>query len=348
MAVTKSPVHALCQGQRSAPRECGSVHLALIVAVATIVMAGFAAVLLSRALRVDEPPLRIAINAWPGYEFATLAREKGFFAEEGVEVEILELSSLSDSRRAFERGQVDGFFATLVEVLVAREIAGRPSQIAMVTDWSDGADVIMSRAGVGSVEELRGKRIGVETDSVNAIVLARALERHGLHLSDVHVVPCPQLRMRAALEAGEVDAVVTYPPFSLEVASVPGAKQVFSTREIPNEIVDVLAVAQAVTETRAEAVEGFKRAFFRAQEYAKQQPAEAFAIMAQRQRVSVADFEAALSDGLRLVGAKEQEQFLGHNGSLRDTMQRTRDAMKSIGMLPHGRTTGVAASVAGD
>ena len=60
-----------------------------------------------------EGPIRIGINAWPGNEFLFLAQEKGFFAAQGVDVRLIEYSSLGDVRRAFDRGQIDGMTGTI-------------------------------------------------------------------------------------------------------------------------------------------------------------------------------------------------------------------------------------------
>ena len=65
--------------------------------------------LLSACRETPNPPLRIAINPWPGYEFLYLAERLKLFEAEGVEVRILQFSSLNDSRRAFELGKADGF-----------------------------------------------------------------------------------------------------------------------------------------------------------------------------------------------------------------------------------------------
>lgn len=309
------------------------VRLALIVASLAACLILLAIFIASKAMISSKLPLRVAVNPWPGYEFVTLAQEKGFFAEEGVQVEICELSSLGDARRAFERGQVDGFFATLVEVILAKENGGRSPRVTLVADWSDGADVIIGGSGVRSIAELKGRRVAVESDSLNAIVLARALEQHGLSLEDIQLVSCAQLKMSAALELGAVDAVVTYPPVSLAIGAMPDTKELFTTREIPTEIVDVAAFDDAVIQSRPTDVAAFSRAFFRAQEYAKKNPKESLAIMAKRERISPADFEAALTGGIRLVGASEQDHFLGTTGTLKATARRTRDSMSAIGML---------------
>jgi NitT/TauT family transport system substrate-binding protein len=46
-----------------------------------------------------EQPLRIALIRWPPFEFMHLAQEKGFFAEEGVEVRIIEFAAVNDTQR---------------------------------------------------------------------------------------------------------------------------------------------------------------------------------------------------------------------------------------------------------
>ena len=68
----------------------------------------FSVLALSACSEAPSDPLRVGINPWPGYGPLFLAADKGFFAEEGIDVELVELTSLADVRRAFERGQIDG------------------------------------------------------------------------------------------------------------------------------------------------------------------------------------------------------------------------------------------------
>ena len=68
---------------------------------------------------------RLGIIPWPGYEFLYLAQGKGFYHDEGLEVRIVEFDSLSDARRAYERGQIDALGTTVIEVLQARDTSSR-------------------------------------------------------------------------------------------------------------------------------------------------------------------------------------------------------------------------------
>lgn len=267
------------------------------------------------------PELRIGINPWPGYEYLYLAAHEGLFDTSVVRVQVLEFADLSDTRRAFERGQLDGFASSVVEVLQARDRSSRRPVITLVTDQSTGADQIVARARLNGPSALRHRRIGVEMTSLNLYLLARALLPSGNTLSDVTLVPVEYLEMASALRSGEVDAVVTYPPASLEVLEVPGAHIVFSTREIPAEIYHVISVDSTVLAEHAAAVAELSRGIARAWRYAEQHPESASAWMAGREGISPQAFVAAVASGLEPIRPSAQGRYLRAGGRL-DTIAR--------------------------
>ncbi len=320
-------------------RQSTRTALALRLGAAALLVGLFASVLWA-AFRPMNRPLHLAINPWPGYEFAPLAEAMGFFADEGVEVHLVEMASLSDSRRAFELGQVDGFFGTPVEWLVAEQHSDRRGTAVLVTDASEGADVILARAPIGSVADLRGKRVGLERGSLHVLILAEALGALGLDLGDVEIVHIPALDATRAFRAGEVDAVVSYPPFSLEVLAGGDAETIFSTSEIPGRVIDLLVFESAIVEARREDIARIRSAYFRAQRFAADHPDRALPIMAARHRLSVEEFTDAL-EGIRLLGEAEQDAYLGtpwggkglRGGTLERIMTATRAALVETGEL---------------
>jgi NitT/TauT family transport system substrate-binding protein len=283
----------------------------------------------------SPPPreLRIGINAWPGYEFLYLARQKGLFAAEGVDVEVVEFNSLPDARRAFERGQIDGLGTTVIEVLQARSHSERPLQIVRVVDYSDGADVVLARGGIQSVADLRGKRVGVELASLGVYVLARALETGGLSLGEVQAVPSDQLSMEEAFASGELDAVVTYPPSSVRLSREARAATVFTSASIPGEVIDVLAVDARVAAERPGDVVALLRGFERALAYARTHPDDAYAIMAAREGITAQEFAAVLADGVRLVDGAAQAQYFAPGGSLDRVIDASDRYLRAVGQL---------------
>jgi NitT/TauT family transport system substrate-binding protein len=278
-------------------------------------------------------PLRIAISPWPGYELLYLAQERGFFADSGVDVRIVEMASLGDARRAFERGQVDGMAVTLVELLESRaHDAPRSPQAVMVTAWSDGADVLVARPPVRSLAELRGRRVGIQPGSLGALVLARALESVDLGLADVVPVFVDETRMAQALASGTVHAVVTYPPFSTAMRNVTDAVTLFDSRAMPREIVDVVALDAPVVAADHDRIRRLAEAFDRTVRFTREQPDVALGIMAQREGIPPAVFREQLQQ-IRLVELEDQPTLLAQGGPIDSTLRTLDGLLRRLGRL---------------
>ncbi len=299
-----------------------------------VLMAGLFFHLLGCEAKPPPEPLRIAMNPWPGYAFFYVAEEKRFFEAEGVAVKLVELSSLGDVRRAFERGQVDGMACTLVEVLLAREQSAREPQIVLITDYSNGPDVILAAEAVPDLASLVGRRVGVEPASLGIFVLARALERAGVDLSSVELVAMDQAQMQGEFARGRVDAVVSYPPVSTKLASDSGARQLFSSAEIPGEIVDVVAMDRRVAAERTADVAALARAWERALEYARTHPEDAEAIISRRAGIARQELQEILG-GLELVGLEGQREYFGESGALLDKVAFAQETLRGVRALNH-------------
>ncbi len=281
----------------------------------------------------SKPPLRMGITPWPGYEFLYLAQEKGFFQDEGVDVRVVQFSVYDDAQLALERGQIDGLGATSIEVLLTKSMSGGPLQIIWAVDSSEGADVILTRAGIVDVAGLRGARIGVNRQPLAIYFLARALEKHGLKLTDVKTVAMAPDTYEDAFRKGELDAVVTYPPTSTKLLRGAGAHRVFSSAEIPGEIVDVFAVNAETGAKRSGEVVKMLRALRRALDYTAANPTEAHRIMAAREGITTEEFAGALVNGLRILPAAEQADFLRAGGRLEVGIDRADALLRGSGQL---------------
>ncbi|MCE7998570.1 MAG: ABC transporter substrate-binding protein [Rhodobiaceae bacterium] len=279
-----------------------------------------AAFALTACSEAPSQPLRVGINPWPGYAPLFLAAEKGFFAEEGVDVELIELSSLADVRRAFERGQTDGMASSLVEVLDADRNSDRAPVIALMADYSNGADVILAKKELTNVAALKGQRIGLEPSSLNRFILARALAQGGLSMDDVEIVSLPQVGLREAVEAGAVDAVVTYPPISTDIARTGLFSQMFSSADIPGEVSDVVSFDRETASRRSADLNAFVRAWGRAVESIRSNPEESYALIGRHIGMATDDLESAYQ-GIELITLEQQTAFLRTDGPLADGIQ---------------------------
>lgn len=288
-----------------------SIKRVIAVIVASFLLSG----VIVACSDAPSTPLRVGLNYWPGYAPLFIAAEKGYFAEEGVEVELVEMTSLWDIRKAFERGQLDGMATSLVEAIEVSHDSKQRAVISLVTDYSNGADLILAEESFPSMASLSGRRIGIEPGTLNRVILARALDRHGLSEDDVEIVNLQNQLMATAISSGVVDALVTYPPLSTEVERQGGVVRVFSTAEIPGEIADVVSFdVESATYRRAE-IEAFGRAWTRAVTFMAEHPEEAHKLMSRHIGMTPAEVKASYQ-GIQIVGADMQADFFEPTGPL--------------------------------
>ncbi|MGD9692573.1 MAG: ABC transporter substrate-binding protein [Phycisphaerales bacterium] len=277
----------------------------------------------------DKPQIRIALNHWPGFEVLYLAQELGLYAQEGADVRIVELASLADSARALVQGDADAIACTPVEAILAQEHGGKRVSIVYVFDSSCGGDVILARNDIHSISALKGRRIAIEPTSLTTVVLHEALRRVGLSIRDVEIVSMDPLNMPEAMVSGSVDAAVCYPPVSLRILESTNATTLFSSADIPDLILDVLALDRALLESRPHEVHAILRAVRRAAEIAESNPDLADPIMAAREGLTVGQFRAARASGLRPYTADDQPHLLARSGPLDRAIHATREALRA-------------------
>ena len=275
----------------------------------------------------DPGPLRVGVSSFPPYELMVLARESGYFKEAGVDVRLVEFDDLSDAQRAYEQGKLDGLATTLVEVLVTRNSTARDLRVLRVISASEGADVILAGADVRRVADLRGRKVAIEIGSLSHFMLARALERAGMLLTDVTVVSTAQDAMETALVRGEVSAIVTYPPNATRMRADPRWHVLFSSLEIPDEVVDVYAFDQRALLRRGRDLQAFFSAVDRAFQRLGADRLGSCRIMAPRAHIGAEAFCQALSDGIRLVPPAEQARYLGPAMALRTSVDSVARAL---------------------
>ncbi len=269
-----------------------------------------ALILLCHACVKKPPePVKIGINLWPGYEFLYLAEKKGFFQEAGVNIKLVQMSSLSDSQRAYINGRIDGQASTIIEAVQSAQLSDRPPKIALITDYSNGGDLIVASADITAITDLRGRRVGCEVGALGIYLLNRALILAGMNIEDVEIVNVGQLEGESALLAGEIDAFVTYPPTSVSILQHRRFTTIFSSAQIPFEIVDTVSISAAVIDRRPELVRGLHTAWQKALTYSANNPDEAYQLMAEHEGIGVEEFKAVLSDLVILNAAQQRSLF---------------------------------------
>jgi NitT/TauT family transport system substrate-binding protein len=285
---------------------------------------------LASCSRAPEPALRIGTNVWIGSEPMYLARELGWLPTK--EVQLLEYPSASEVLRAFRNQAIDGMVISLDE-LFGLAVEGMQPRVVLVVDVSHGADAIVGRSGIRSMQDLKGKRVAVESGALGAFVLSRALALNGMQASDVSVVQMESNEHPDAFIAGRVDAAVTFDPYRAQLLEH-GGNTLFDSTQIPGEIVDLVAVRQSVLEQRPKTMQTLLAGWFKAIDYLNRDPEDAARRMGIRQQTSGAQYLAGLR-GLHVPSREENLRMIGGpQPQLVTTGQKLMKLMLDARLLP--------------
>ncbi|HEU5074062.1 MAG TPA: ABC transporter substrate-binding protein [Polyangiaceae bacterium] len=196
--------------------------------------------------------LRIAYSDWPGWVAWDIAIQKGWFKEAGVSVDFVWFEYVP-SMDAFAAGKVDAVTVTNGDALVTGS-SGAASKCIVANDYSHGNDMIVAKPGIKSVAELKGKKIGVEVGFVDHLLLLKALESAKLEEKDVTLVNVPTDQTPQTLKSGGADAIAAWQPNSGQaLKEVPGSTAIFSSKDTPGLIYDLLCVnPKSLGERRAD------------------------------------------------------------------------------------------------
>jgi len=150
-----------------------------------------------------------------------IAYEKGFFADEGLDVEMILLAP-GTGNDAITSGQAEAGFGLLAS-LVQPLSNGLP--IKITTGLHTGCDKILvsKDSGINSAEDLRGKRIGVPSLTSSPIIFAkRVLSAAGVGVNvqnmEVDFLVFTNAELPAALEKGAIDAIAANDPTAYRAA----------------------------------------------------------------------------------------------------------------------------------
>lgn len=258
----------------------------------------------------ENPKFTLSVNTWVGFGPFWLAQEKGFFTDEGVDVEIVSLEDTAQRKAAMIKGDIDGLGDT-VDLLVLARDEKVPSVAVMEVDMSSGADGILVAEGIDSVQDLRGKRVAVQRNFVSEAFLDYVLQKNNMLPTDVQKIDTEAGAAGAAFVSGNVDVAVTFEPWlSKAQERKGGGKVLVSSADEPGVIVDILTINENYLAQNPEIVKKVMRAWFKAVDYWKENPEEANAIMARYYNVSPEEFADIIS-GLIWPSYEENIVYFG-------------------------------------
>mgnify|MGYP001018723659 FL=1 len=159
-----------------------------------------------------------------------IAAEHGYFAEEGVEVELVPFKSAMERDAALQSGNLDGAISDLLAVIFARS----GGFAVHATSYTDGNYNLVAggNSGIAASADLRGKEIAISRNTIIEYVTDEILAVNGIEEQDVSKVVIPQIPVRLEmLQSGNLAAAVLPEPMA-SVAVASGSRYVTGSGEL--------------------------------------------------------------------------------------------------------------------
>ena len=275
--------------------------LALAVLSFAWVMPGYTA---------DNTTVSIGISSWIGYGPIFIAQEKGFFKDAGANVKLHRIEKVSNRRSALATGAIVAF-PTTPDTHVTTAAAGIPVTQVVALDDSYGADGLVAKKDITSIEDLKGKNVGLELGGGASFFWAiYLLDKHGMSLDDLNVKDMSAGAAGSAFAVKRLDAAFTWQPWLTTAEDSSFGHLVISSDETPGIIGDTLGFRTDFVEQHPEAVQAVVDGVLRAMTYIETNKDDAYVIMAKAMNLSDEDFAKA-AEGVRYYDLEKNLSYFG-------------------------------------
>ncbi len=273
------------------------------------------------------PALRVGSIVFPTYEYAFLARELGFIDAEHVR--LVEYAATTNALSALAAGQIEAAQLTLDEVITARA-AGIGLSVVLVLDVSAGSDAVYARHPM-TLAELAGKRVALEEGATGALLLDGLLRAARLSVDQIRKVPSTLALSGGVFKRDEADVVVTAEPWASQIERE-GGFRLFDSRQIPDRIIDVLAVRTASIDSYGPAIRELVAGIVKARRLHLTEPAGVAEKMSSRLQLQASQVEQAFA-GLKIPTLPEIRSMLEPDGQIVVAAQALQEVMLASDLL---------------
>ncbi|MDR1363836.1 MAG: ABC transporter substrate-binding protein [Spirochaetaceae bacterium] len=260
-----------------------------------------------------------------------IALEKGFYEEEGLKWEIVQVGD-GEAMNLLTNGGVDGL-NTLMIGLIQPLANGLPAQIPLAMHTGCIKALVRGDSAIMTAADLKGKTIGGASPSASALLFVkRYLSDMGFKVdgenADVEYIYQSAAELPLLLERGAVDAVTLTDPAAQIAQDVNGFRTVIDNgtdEGYKDEFCCVIPVRTETIKAHPEATAKFLRALQKAAKFVQENPDETARILAETKRVA----------GDPLVNAKIFKTF-SYRASVSQVLpalERNARDMQTLGIL---------------
>jgi ABC-type nitrate/sulfonate/bicarbonate transport system substrate-binding protein len=219
-----------------------------------------------------------------------IAQDQGFFTDQGLKVELIQVSNGSAAIQAMLSGKADvASSATYVVVLESFKRKDYKIFGSVATLGNDNQIVARKDSGISLLADLKGKRIGVSPNTMSQYSLDLLLTQAGLSEQDVILEYVDRAKLNDALISGDLDAICTMGAFVGQAKTALAENAVLFGNESLVQVTAYVTALDSTLQQKPQAIQKLLKGYIQAEEFIHNNPDQAIQILSTYYKMEFAD-----------------------------------------------------------
>jgi outer membrane protein OmpA-like peptidoglycan-associated protein/ABC-type taurine transport system substrate-binding protein len=279
--------------------------------------------------------VRVRVNIWVGCAGGLVAnggldtQPDSIYDKQGLKVSFKIIDDWTEGAAALATGNVDVMLTTAdvwAKDFGQFQDKGFGARAFYMVDWSRGADGLIGKQGINSLEDLAGKTVAFAPYTPSHFLLWNGLKESGLSTDQRDEIFAKAIHTKDGIEPAtlfaqqKVDAAVAWDPDMTDAVSKrPGAKKVYDTHVANRLIADILVVSDKFAAQNPQTLIKFADGWLQGVQFIQSQPERAYTLIGTIQDFNIpTDLAKTMLGGVRLSDYADNGNFFGAAGASSD------------------------------
>jgi len=276
----------------------------------------------------ETKEVRVRVNIWVGCVGGLVANggldtaPGSIYDKKGLKVSFKIIDDWTEGTTALASNNVDVMLTTAdvwAKDYAQLQERGLNARAVFMVDWSRGADGVIGKQSINSIEDLAGKTIAYAPYTPSHFLLWNGLKSSGLSTEQRNEIFSKAVHTKDGIEPAtlfaqqKVDAAVAWDPdMSDAVSKRKGSGKIYDTRVANRLIADVLVVSDRFAANSPQTVRDFLEGWLEGVEFISRQPARAHTLIGTIKDFNIpADLAKTMLEGVRLSDYADNKAFFG-------------------------------------
>ncbi len=276
--------------------------------------------------------VRVRVNIWVGCVGGLVAnggldtQTGSIYADKGLKVTFKIIDDWTEGASALATNNVDVMLTTAdvwAKDFGQFQEKGVNARAFYMVDWSRGADGVIGKQGINSIEDLAGKTVAFAPYTPSHFLLWNGLKGSGLSTDQRNEIFNKAVHTKDGIEPAtlfaqqKVDAAVAWDPdMSDAVTKRPGSKKIYDTRVANRLIADILVVSDRFAASSPQTLVKFIQGWLEGVQFIQSQPSRAYTLIGTIKDFNIpSDLAKTMLEGVRLSDYADNQAFFGKVGS---------------------------------